>query len=387
MPLPNDIEDLAAWLRLSMEPGAKPAVLRALLAAGGLPTQIYRRNAADLARLAPARLAAQLAAPPAPPLQAAVDAALAWAASPGPHHILTLADADYPRRLLDIPDPPLLLYVCGDPSALSRPMLAIVGARNATAGGLANARAFARHLAEAGWCIASGLARGIDAAAHDGALSAGTAGAGTVAVLGTGIDRVYPRGHEDLARRVAAHGALVSELPPGALPLPHHFPQRNRLVAGLALGVLVVEAADRSGSLSTARMAADTGREVFAIPGSIHSPLSRGCHALIRQGARLVETARDIDDELRPPHIGPSGCARQAAGSVARSDDASDAPLPPDGPARTLWLALGYDPVHLDELQRRTQLDGAAVQAGLLELELSGWAERLDGSRYQRLKR
>ena len=173
----------------------------------------------------------------------------------------------------------------------------------------------------------------------------------------------------------------------GALPLPHHFPQRNRLVAGLALGVLVVEAADRSGSLSTARMAADTGREVFAIPGSIHSPLSRGCHALIRQGARLVETARDIDDELRPPHIGPSGCARQAAGSVARSDDASDAPLPPDGPARTLWLALGYDPVHLDELQRRTQLDGAAVQAGLLELELSGWAERLDGSRYQRLKR
>ena len=215
-----------------------------------------------------------------------------------------------------------------------------------------------------------------DAAAHEGALDAGPGGAGTVAVMGTGIDRIYPARHRDLAHRIAAHGALVSELPLGTGALPQHFPKRNRIVAGLARGVLVVEAARQSGSLITARLAGESGREVFAIPGSIHSPLSRGCHALIRQGAKLVETAADITDELGG---GPQPGTR-------RPPEPADDPGDADNPAHPVLEALGFDPLHLDALQARCGLDTATLQAQLLELELAARVARLDDGRFQRLK-
>lgn len=369
MPLSHSEAELSAWLRLSLEPGLGPADAYPLLSALGLPEQIYALGAAALARHVPHELARQLAAPPSSDVQDQIARTLEWVAEPG-RHILTLSDPAYPQSLLTTADPPLLLYVNGDPARLATRALAVVGARSATPGGCDNARAFARHLASHGWCVVSGLALGIDAAAHEGALQAGPAGAGTVAVMGTGIDRVYPARHRELAHRIAEQGALVSELPLGTGARPHHFPRRNRLVAGLARGVLVVEAARQSGSLITARLAGESGREVFAIPGSIHSPLSRGCHALIRQGAKLVETAQDITDEL-------------GGGDRAPATTAAATPSLPETP---LLQALGYDPLHLDALQARTGLDVATLNAQLLELELAGRVARLDGGRFQRLK-
>jgi len=374
MPARHTPEALRAWLRLSLEPGLRPADALALLAAAGLPEQIYDSGAAALARVVPQTLARQLAAAPPADVSSRIDAAVDWAAVPG-HDVLTLADRDYPGALLNLPDPPPLLYVQGDPAALSRPAIAVVGARSATAGGLADARAFAHHLAGQGWCIVSGLARGIDAAAHEGALQAGPQGGGTVAVLGTGIDIVYPAGNRPLAERIGGQGALVSEFALGAPPLPHQFPRRNRLVAGLARGVLVVEAARQSGSLSTARLAAEQGREVFAIPGSIHSPLSRGCHALIRQGAKLVETAQDITDELGAPDGGRAAVPAPASPGRGR----------PRAAAHPVLDALGYDPLPFDTLQARCGLDTAELQAQLLQLELEGRIARLDGGSFQRL--
>ncbi|WP_026639751.1 DNA-processing protein DprA [Bordetella petrii] len=379
MPLTHTHDELSAWLRLSLEPGLGPASAYPLLSAVGLPEHIYSLGAAALARHVPQDLARQLAAPAPAAMQEQIDRTLQWADEPG-HHVLTLADPAYPQSLLTIADPPVLLYVTGDPARLAQPALAVVGARSATPGGCDNARAFARHLAGHGWCVVSGLAQGIDAAAHEGALQAGPQGAGTVAVMGTGVDRVYPARHRDLAHQVAAHGALVSELPLGMGPLPHHFPRRNRLVAGLARGVLVVEAARQSGSLITARLAGESGREVFAIPGSIHSPLSRGCHALIRQGAKLVETAQDITDELGAP----MRAGRAKASGVATPDQAPAPATAAHEPP--LLRALGFDPLHLDALQARTGLDIATLNAQLLELELAGHVARLDGGRFQRLK-
>ncbi|MFY2608684.1 DNA-processing protein DprA [Achromobacter ruhlandii] len=371
MPLTHTAAELSAWLRLSLEPGIGSATACTLLGALGLPEQIYAQRATALARQLPEPLARQLAAPMPADMAAQVDRALQWVEAPG-HHILTLSDPEYPQSLLTIADPPILLYVNGDPAYLQGPALAVVGARNATPGGQENARAFARHLAANGWRVVSGLALGIDAAAHEGALDAGPDGAGTVAVMGTGIDRIYPARHRDLAHRIAARGALVSELPLGTGALPHHFPKRNRIVAGLARGVLVVEAARQSGSLITARLAGESGREVFAIPGSIHSPLSRGCHALIRQGAKLVETAADITDELGGA---PQPGARQSA-----------APAEEAAPDHPVLEALGFDPLHLDALQARCGLDTATLQAQLLELELAARVARLDDGRFQRLK-
>lgn len=374
MPLTHTTAELSAWLRLSLEPGIGSATACTLLGALGLPEQIYAQRASALARQLPDALARQLAAAMPADMAAQVDSALQWVEAPG-HHILTLADPTYPQSLLTIADPPILLYVNGDPAYLQGAALAVVGARNATPGGQENARAFARHLAGNGWRVVSGLALGIDAAAHEGALDAGPGGAGTFAVMGTGIDRIYPARHRDLAHRIAAHGALVSELPMGTGALPQHFPKRNRIVAGLARGVLVVEAAKQSGSLITARLAGESGREVFAIPGSIHSPLSRGCHALIRQGAKLVETAADITDEL-------GGGPRPGAGPAAPAEDAApreDAPHP-------VLEALGFDPLHLDAIQARCGLDTADLQAQLLELELAARVARLDDGRFQRLK-
>jgi DNA processing protein len=437
MPLHLPTDELAAWLRLSLEPGLGLVGAIALLRAAGMPDAIYSMRAGALARHVPPELSRQLAAAAPPDMAALIDRTLQWASQEG-RHIVTLADPAYPSALLETADPPLLLYVHGDPAFLRGAALAVVGARSATAAGVETARAFARHLAGQGWRVVSGLAQGIDAAAHEGALDAGPRGAGTVAVMGTGIDVVYPSRHGPLAERIAAQGALVSELPLGTPARPGHFPRRNRLVAGLARGVLVVEAARQSGSLITARLAAENGREVFAIPGSIHSPLSRGCHALIRQGAKLVETARDITDELGAfPHAVPVTRTGEPDGHGA---DGRDAPADRHEPHRcerdrrepgrhatdrceTDWrepakheadrhepgrrdrhrsedladsaktgphddpvlAALGYDPVHPDILLARTGLDSPALNARLLQLELAGVVARVDGGRFQRL--
>ena len=291
------------------------------------------------------------------------------------HHLVRLGDDMYPELLAGIAGPPAQLYVNGDPEIMHLPALAIVGSRNPTAGGAQTAFEFARHLGATGFCIVSGLAQGIDAAAHRGALAAG---APTVAFLGHGIDRVYPAATRDLARDIARHGALVSEFPLGTAPSRALFPQRNRLISGLSLGTLVVEAARRSGSLITARLAAEQGREVFAIPGSIHNPLSRGCHQLIRQGAKLVEAADDIVAELAPL----AGHLLQNADESTSSDRPPADSVEADKEYVQLLEAIGHDPVRADELAERSGLTIDQVSSMLLILELEGKIERLSGGRY-----
>ena len=290
---------------------------------------------------------------------------------------LRLADAGYPPQLRAIADPPPVLHVLGDPAALSAPAIAIVGSREPTPAGRETAFEFARGLASAGLVVASGLAAGVDAAAHRGALEAGGR---TVAVCGTGLDLVYPQANAELAARIVAQGALISEFPPGTLPLPHHFPRRNRLISGLALGVLVVEARSRSGSLITARLAADQGREVFALPGSIHNPLARGCHRLIRDGARLVETVEEVLAGLQADLFGAL-CERpaQAPDSTAFSGGALDRE------AKILLNACGFEPVDVDTLVARTGFPAGSVASMLVLLELRGEVESCAGGLYCRL--
>ncbi|MCW5654924.1 DNA-processing protein DprA [Hydrogenophaga sp.] len=359
-------EELAAWLRLLLTPGVGSETARKLLAAWGLPQDIFDQDVTAWQTVVGPHLARALDTPPAD-LDATLDRLQAWLAEHTQRHVLTLGDTLYPPDLLEMADPPLMLYVQGDVQALHHPRrLAIVGSRNPTPQGEAHARQFAQALGEAGLCVVSGLALGIDGAAHEGAL---LAGAPTVAVIGTGLDRVYPKRHLDLAHRIAEHGAIVSEYPLGTPPLAANFPQRNRIIAGLSQGTLVVEAALKSGSLITARLAAEQGREVFAIPGSIHSPQARGCHALIRQGAKLVESAQDILEDLQ---IAPPQTPSQ---TVEASSDNGD----------PLLNAMGYDPVSLDALQARTGLDTPHLQARLLELELQGDLSRLPGGLLQRM--
>jgi DNA processing protein len=358
-------DPLAPWLRLILTPGVGPGQQRQLLAAFGPPEGIYAAGHSAIAAVIGGPAARTLLEHDATP---AVEVALEWLSQPG-NRLLTLGDEAYPAALLEIPDPPVALYVKGDAALLSRPSLAVVGARNATPQGEANAESFSRALSEAGLCIVSGLALGIDAAAHRG----GLAGPGsTVAVIGTGADRIYPARNAALARQIAEAGVIVSEFPLGIGPLAHNFPRRNRLIAGLAQGVLVVEAALKSGSLITARLATDCGREVFAIPGSIHSPVARGCHQLIRDGAKLVETAVDILDELR---LAPREAAPQL--DLAPVDDEGDEAL--------VIRAMGHDPVDMDALVQRTNLTAEALYAILLALELDGRVSRLPGGRLQRL--
>ena len=358
-------DPLAPWLRLILTPGVGPGQQRQLLAAFGPPEGIYAAGHSAIAAVIGGPTARILLEHDA---TQAVDTALEWLSQPG-NRLLTLGDEAYPAALLEIPDPPVALYVKGDAALLSRPSLAVVGARNATPQGEANAESFSRALSEAGLCIVSGLALGIDAAAHRG----GLAGPGsTVAVIGTGADRIYPARNAALARQIAEAGVIVSEFPLGIGPLAHNFPRRNRLIAGLAQGVLVVEAALKSGSLITARLATDCGREVFAIPGSIHSPVARGCHQLIRDGAKLVETAVDILDELR---LAPREAAPQL--DLAPVDD--------EGDEAQVIRAMGHDPVDMDALVQRTNLTAEALYAILLALELDGRVSRLPGGRLQRL--
>lgn len=359
-----DDERFAAWLRLLETPGLGREGARCLLAALGPPEAVFEAGPARWTELVGPALARALQQP-ADTFAARLTAARRWLAGGPDRRFITLDDPLYPQMLLQTADPPLLLYVQGQAGMLGAPSVAVVGSRRATAQGLDHARAFARQLGEAGFVVVSGLAQGIDAAAHDGALAAP---AGTVAVVGTGLDTVYPRSHAALARRIAAHGALVSEYAPGTPPLAAHFPQRNRIVTGLSLGTLVVEAALRSGSLISARLAAEAGREVYAIPGSIHAEQSRGCHALIRQGAQLVESAQDIVDDLRGTLTAPR----------------PPAPAPETQPRDPLLQALGADPVSLDTLSARTGWGVPDLATRLLDLELEGLVTRLPGGLVQR---
>ncbi len=356
----TDNEGLAAWLRLTLTPGIGGETQRKLLAAFGLPEAIFA--AGHLAVRAVVGSKADLLFDFDP--GEIVDRSMNWAEQPG-QHILTLADSGYPQALLEIPDPPSLLYVRGNPALLQKRGLAIVGSRNATPQGLQTAETFARALAGKGLSIISGLALGIDAAAHRGALAADGE---TIAVIGTGADRVYPARNKDLAVAIAERGTIVSEFPLGTPAVAANFPRRNRIISGLSRGVLVVEAAPESGSLITARLAAEQGREVFAIPGSIHSPVARGCHKLIKQGAKLVETAQDILEEFGN-HAEP--CLSPEMASVAEDN--------------VILKALGHDPFALDELLERTGLSADVLLGELLTLELDGLIATLPGNRYQRL--
>lgn len=365
-PPPRDRAEIEAWLRLLLAPGVSRTAARRLLAAFGSPEAVLGAAPTALRSVVDAAAAAALQHT-APDHAARLAAALAWLEGGPARHVVTVGDARYPPQLLQTPDPPLLLYVQGNPALLAAPALAVVGSRNPSVQGQDNARRFARALADGGLLVVSGLAVGIDGAAHEGALDAGAA---TLAVVGTGLDRVYPRRHHALAHRIAERGAIVGEYVPGTPPLAENFPQRNRIIAGLTLGTLVVEAALRSGSLITARLAAEYGREVYAVPGSIQSAQSRGCHALIRDGAKLVETAADVLDELRRPL--PAAAPRPEA-----------APAPPAA-ADIVLEALGHDPVTLDALQARTGMSVAELLARLLDLELAGDVARLPGGLFQR---
>lgn len=358
--------ELAAWLRLTESVG--PGAARRLLAMAGSPEAVFQLPAAALDQALPPKQREAFNRPPEH-LTELIARTQTWLTEPG-HGLLVLGDADYPPRLLATADPPLLLWLQGRRELLAAPSMAIVGSRNPTAQGDDNARAFARALAQAGYTIVSGLALGIDAAAHEGALDAGGA---TLAVVGTGLDQVYPRRNEPLAARLlAAGGLIVSEYALGMPVLPANFPRRNRIIAGLTQGCLVVEAAVQSGSLITARLAVEAGREVFAIPGSIHSPQARGCHALIRQGAKLVESAQDILEELPP--LGAS------APPVAAAPEAAETPHE----QQALLEAMGFDPVSLDALMARCGWPAAELSAALLELELDGQIARLAGQLFQR---
>ena len=386
-----DHDELGAWLRLTLTPGIGNGAARRLLARFGLPQSIFQQTEAALQLCVPAAQAKALREIPQG-WEALWQTTAQWLASAAPQGparaIVSLGDLRYPQALLDTEDPPLLLYLMGPASLLehqpfpSDRCLAVVGSRNPTAQGAENARLFARALCGAGLTIVSGLALGVDAAAHEGALEAATSAgtmAATIAVVGTGLDRVYPRKNLDLAHRIAAHGLIVSEYPLGTPPLPGNFPKRNRIISGLSQGTLVVEAALASGSLITARMAAEQGREVFAIPGSIHAPQSRGCHALIRQGAKLVESAQDVLEELKIPATTVPGLPQEGvnAPGAAASDETEDPVL----------AALGYDPMGLDALIARTGMDASTLQVALLELELDGRIARLPGGLFQRVGR
>ncbi|QKT03490.1 DNA-protecting protein DprA [Ectothiorhodospiraceae bacterium 2226] len=366
----KDLNELKYWLALWRAPGLGPAGFSALVEAFGSPRTVLEAAPGTL-RGEPG-LSTELLNYLTAPDWAGVDRDLAWAEQ-AENHIVTLEDPRYPPLLREIPRPPPLLYVCGRAELLARPQLAIVGSRNPTRPGADTAREFARHLAATGLVITSGLALGIDAAAHQGAMEQGV----TVAVAGTGLDRVYPARHRELAHALVERGALVSEFPVGTPPIPANFPRRNRLISGMALGTLVVEAAPRSGSLITARLAAEQGREVFAIPGSIHNPLARGCHALIRQGAKLVETAQDVLEELGPLGIGGAAAAASPSGDETAPQTLSEH-------EDKILNCMGFDPSSVDELVVGSGLTAQQVSSILVSMELRGLVASAAGGRYCR---
>ncbi|HYN79798.1 MAG TPA: DNA-processing protein DprA [Lamprocystis sp. (in: g-proteobacteria)] len=368
---------LESWLTLTAAPGIGPRTCARLVAQFGGPAAVIAAAPGALAELG---LKPEAITALKQPDRDWIHAVLTWADQPGAH-CLARDDPRYPTLLAEIADPPTLLYVRGDPLLLAEPQLAIVGSRNPTPTGREITREFATRLAGAGLVITSGLAAGVDGAAHTGALESGK----TIAVLGTGPDQVYPAMHRDLARQIADQGALVSEFAPGVGPLARNFPRRNRIIAGLSLGTLVTEAALRSGSLITARQAGEQGREVFAVPGSIRNPLARGCHALIRDGARLVEDPAEVLVELAPllrRAIAGQPVAAALTG-VGVSLSAAAPGLDPD--YQRLLAALGFDPTAPDELIRATGLPASAVSSMLLVLELEGHVSSWPGGRYCRV--
>lgn len=388
-------EELQAWLRLTLSPGVGNQSARRLLAALGSPEAVFEAPQERLGTwVTPAQTQALSQSPAG--LPALLERTWDWLQHPSEglcHQVLTLGDPAYPADLLQLADPPLMLYALSGrplpPSTAPLQAMAVVGSRNPSAQGLENAHAFAHSLVDQGFCVVSGLALGIDGAAHEGALRAAAGQADlpqgpTWAVVGTGLDRVYPRQHRALAHRVALQGVMLSEYPLGTPPLAANFPKRNRLIAALTRGTLVVEAALASGSLVTARLAVEQGKEVFAIPGSIHAPQSRGCHALIRQGAKLVETVQDILEELPSPHpIHPRRPTQpELPGLTSRQEAAAEA-APASGDE--VLDALGQDPCTLDTLQARCGWPTPALQARLLTLELNGQLSRLPGGRFQRI--
>ncbi|MBT9443238.1 MAG: DNA-protecting protein DprA [Acidovorax sp.] len=391
-----DRDELGAWLRLTLSQGVGNGAARRLLSRFGLPQDIFRQPESALQHCVTLAQAKALCTVPSG-WEALLETTWHWLEGADPQGparaVITLGDARYPQSLLDTEDPPLLMYLMGAARLLAQNpfptgrCLAVVGSRNPTAQGADNARLFSRALRGAGFTIVSGLALGVDAAAHEGALDVSSdpfaeATPATIAVVGTGLDRVYPRKNLDLAHRIAAHGVLVSEYPLGTPPLAANFPKRNRIISGLSQGTLVVEAALASGSLITARMAAEQGREVFAIPGSIHAPQSRGCHALIRQGAKLVESAQDVLEELRMP---PAAGKQSASSGAALLDEEGSRDIDTRETESPLLQALGFDPMGVDALVARTGMDAASLQVELLELELDGQVARLPGGLYQRL--
>jgi DNA processing protein len=388
-------DELAAWLRLSLVDGVGNKAARKLLAAFGLPHTVFAQSTTALEQLvSPLQARAVQTVPEG--LEALTQATLDWLAGTQrdgvQRYMLTLGDPLYPRALLALDDPPLVLYATGAPSVLSSLAskeiandIAIVGSRNPTPQGEANARSFAKSFASTGIHVVSGLALGVDGAAHSGALDAydeaPEACGSTIAIVGTGLDRIYPKKHYELAHRIAACGLIISEFPIGTPPLAANFPRRNRIISALTQGTLVVEAAVKSGSLITARLAAEQGKDVFAIPGSIHSTLSKGCHLLIKQGAKLVESAQDVLEELQHPI---SLQITQSTAADNGMDSATDAADNGHSPDHALIEALGFDPVSLDALIARTGINAASLQARLFELEMSGDVSRLPGGLFQR---
>lgn len=358
------------WCTLRRLPGVGTRTQRELLEHFGPIENIFSASRSQLDKVLAGKSEAVNSILAGPETEA-FETELDWQNQPG-HHVMVWSDADYPALLREIADPPVLLHVIGNRRALSNPQVAVVGSRNPSPMGRENAQAFAKSLARAGLTITSGLALGVDAAAHRGALAASGV---TIAVAGTGLDRVYPARHRDLAHEIVKHGALVSEFALGTPPLPENFPIRNRLISGLSLGTLVVEAALQSGSLITARLATEQGREVFAIPGSIHAPQARGCHALIRQGAKLVETAQDILEELGP----------LASVTHRIAPDNAAPTLALDAPMAALLQQIGHDPVSVDALIERSGLTADAVSSMLLQMELNGLISSCPGGKVQRI--
>ena len=356
--------NLAAWLRFTLAPGVFECWQRTLLQAFGTPDNALAASTASAKCVVPEHVAVGLARGPS---SAVLDAALRWLDRPG-HHLVTITDAQYPQLLRHIADPPTVLYVIGRVDLLNAQCFAVVGSRNATPQGVRDAHEFSHALSDAGLTIVSGLALGIDAAAHRGGLAGS---ASSIAVLGTGADRIYPRRNVPLAADLAARGAIVSEFPLGTPPRGENFPRRNRLISGLSRGVLVVEAALASGSLITAYEAADQGRDVFAMPGPIHSPVSRGCHGLIKEGAALVESVGDILAELRIEARTPNP-GQHAMPECSRNQ-------------RVVLDAMGYAPVTIDAIGTACGRDAAEVSARLSELELAGQVARVAGGLFQRM--
>ena len=397
-------ESLKAWLRLSLTPGIGNVTARALLLRFGLPEAVFEQSTSELQTIVSSAIGQQLRRIPLG-LEDALETTWDWlqpqanlGTSKVAHkRLLTLADSDYPSSLMLTPDPPCLLYVLGQtqhlhllsPPADQAPRaIAVVGSRNPTPQGRLNAHDFAVHLTQAGLTVVSGLALGVDTAAHQGALKGGSPHhpLHTVAVVGTGLDRVYPHQNHALALKIAAHGLLISEYPLNTPPLTSNFPQRNRLIAGLSQGCLVVEAAARSGSLITAKQALDLGKEVFAIPGSIHTTVSKGCHDLIKQGAKLVDCAQDILEELKD--LPAVDWHSASAPDLFNQPRALEPLIENEQMGTSTSKVLGYlgqDPVGLDELQMRSGLSTSQLQAELFQLEMNGALGRLQGGLYQKL--